>query len=155
MGCFFYRLRVGSLRFARFEQKTATTGSAWAAMAMSLAGFLCRCDLLIRPKKEKDHVDPSSLPAPGNNHAAMHTSWCRSGVSACGLLALVYHPTTPETSQGTERCPSSVVALYLSGSLSGRLSVRSTVVRASESGLTSITAGLMGYSHLFEPVFIP
>lgn len=123
MGYFFYRLRVGSLRFARFEQKTATTGSAWAAMAMSLAGFLCRCDLLIRPKKEKDYVDPSSLPAPGNNHAAMDTSWCRSGASTCGLLALVYHSTTQETSQGgTERYPSPVVALYLSGSLfSGRL----------------------------------
>jgi hypothetical protein len=94
----------------------------WAAMAMSLAGFLCRCDLLIRPKKEKDYVDPSSLPAPGNNHAAMDTSWCRSGASACGLLALVYHSTTPETGQGgTERYPSPVAALYLSGSLSGRL----------------------------------
>jgi hypothetical protein len=99
---FFYRLRVGSLLFVRFEQKTAATGStSWAVIAMSLLGFLCRCALLIRPKKEKDYVDPSSLPAPSNNHAAMHTSWCRSGTSGCGLLALVYHSsTTPETQSG-------------------------------------------------------
>jgi hypothetical protein len=118
MDHFFYRLRVWSLRFVCFEQKTATTGSAWAAMAMTLAGFLRTCALLIRPKKEKDYVDPSSLPAPGNNHPAMHTSWCRSGASGCGfkLLALVYHSTTPETSQGTEVFVSSrcIVSLGLS-----------------------------------------
>jgi hypothetical protein len=117
MGHFFYRLRVGQLRFASFEQKTTATGSTWAAIAMSLAGFLCRCALLIIPKKEKDYVDPSSLPAPSNNRAAMHTSWCTSGASGCGLLALVYHPsTTPGTSQGTE-VSSPVVARALSGRL--------------------------------------
>jgi hypothetical protein len=84
-----------------FEQKTGATGSTWAAIAMSLAGFLCRCAILIRPKKEKDYVDPTSLPAPSNNLAAMHTSWCRSGASGCGLFALVYHSfTTPETHSG-------------------------------------------------------
>ena len=84
-----------------FEQKTRATSSTWATIAMSLAGFLCRCAVLIRPKKEKDYVDPTSLPASSNNLAAMHTSWCRSGASGCGLLALVYHSsTTPETQSG-------------------------------------------------------
>src|SRR6266849_4530324 len=64
--------------------------STWAAIAMSLTGFLCRCALLIIPKKEKDYVDPSSLPASSNNHVAMHTSWSGSGASGYSLLAPVY-----------------------------------------------------------------
>jgi hypothetical protein len=121
------------------NRKLTATGSTWVAMAMSLAGFLFRRALLIIPKKEKDYVDPSSLPAPCNSHATTHTSWCRSGVSGYGLLALVHHSTISETSQDTEvffsgRC---IVSLGLCRGVS----VRSPVVQASESGLASITAG--------------
>jgi hypothetical protein len=119
MGHFFYRLRVGSLRFACFEQKTGATGSTRAAIAMSLAGFLCRCALLIRPKKEKDYVDPSSLSAPSHNYAARHTSWCRSGASDCGLLVTVYHSSTILVRVPRDSSP--VAGLYLSGSLGASL----------------------------------
>jgi len=133
MDHFFYRLRAGPLRFARFEQKIAATGSTWAAMAMSLAGFLCGYALLIRPKNEKDCVDPSSLPAPNNSLAVMYTRWCRSGASGCGLLAVVYHSSTaPETSRAP-RYSSPVVASHLSGSLGASL----FEVRLSESKRTS------------------
>ncbi len=131
---------VASLPVLRTENRA--TGSTWAAIAMSLVGFLCRRALLIRPKKGKDYVDPSSLPAPSNNHAAMHTSWCRNGAPGCGLLALVYNSSTPETQTGegsvSSRC---IVSLGLSWGVS----VRSSVVQASASGLTSITAGLMAF----------
>jgi hypothetical protein len=131
MGHFFYRLRTALLRFPRFEQKTAATGSTWAAIAMSIAGFLCRCALLIIPKKENDYVDTysSSLPAPSNNHAAMHTSWCRSG---CGLFALVYHSSTPQTSQGTEVFVSSRCIVPLGHTLGASL------VRTSKAGRPSV-----------------
>ena len=101
MGHFLYRLRLGSASLRVLRTENPATGSTWAAIAMSLTGFLYRCAILIRPKKEKDYVDLSSLQAPGNNRVAMHTGWCRCGASGRGLLALVYH-STPETSQGTE-----------------------------------------------------
>jgi hypothetical protein len=142
---FFYRLRVGSLRFALRTENRSNGFDIMGSDSHESPGFLCRCALLIRPKKEKDNVDPSSLSAPSNNHAARHTSWCRSGASGCGLLVTVYHSsTTPETSQGTEGFVSSRWTVSLA--LSWGVSVRSSVVQqASASGLTSIPAGLMGF----------
>lgn len=124
---------------------------------MSLAGFLCRCALLIIPKKEKDYVDPSSLPAPSNNHAAMHTSWCtRSGASGCDLLALpiITHPPLRRPVRVPRYHPQSLLGL------SWGVSVRSPVVQASESGLTSHRRGFDGVFFLiclnpFYPVNEP
>jgi hypothetical protein len=127
MGHFFYSLRVGSLRFARFEQKPHSNRFDTRSDGHESRWISEWCALLIIPKKEKDYVDPSSLLAPCNSHATTHTSWCGSGVSGCGLLALVHHHSTaPETSQDTEvffsgRC---IVSLGLCRGVS----VRSPVV---------------------------
>jgi hypothetical protein len=118
-------------------------------------GFLCRRALLIRPKKDKDHVDPSSLPAPSTNHPAMHTTLCMCGASGSGSLALVYHSTTTPETQSEYR-GIRLQFLHCITWTSRGVSVRSPVIQASEPVRTYLhSRGVdVCISHLFDPIHL-